>query len=118
MYPGAHARTTPEEDALILHPDIADVAVFGVPNAEFGEEVKAVVQLVPEVAPSDDLAQSLIAYAREHIAHYMVPRSIDFIDELPRLPPVSCTNANCVTPIGRLTRRILGSLVGTAICDW
>ncbi len=74
------------EDVLILHPDIADVAVFGVPNAEFGEEVKAVVQLAPRVAPSDALGQTLIAYARDHMAHYMVPRSIDFIDELPRLP--------------------------------
>ncbi len=74
------------EDALILHPDVADVAVFGVPNVEFGEEVKAVVQLARGATPSDDFAQALIAYAREHLAHYMVPRSIDFIDELPRLP--------------------------------
>jgi fatty-acyl-CoA synthase len=74
------------EDALVVHPDIADVAVFGVPNAEFGEEVKAVVQLRAEVAPSEALAQDLIAYARARLAHYMVPRSIDFIDELPRLP--------------------------------
>ncbi len=74
------------EDALILHPDVADVAVFGVPNAEFGEEVKAVVQLVPGIDPSPICAETLIAYARENMAHYMAPRSIDFIDELPRLP--------------------------------
>lgn len=74
------------ENVMILHPDIADVAVFGVPNAEFGEEVKAVVQLVPGIEPSPALAEALIAYAREHLAHYMAPRSIDFIDELPRLP--------------------------------
>lgn len=74
------------EDALILHPDIADVAVFGVPNADFGEEVKAVVQLVPGIESSPALAETLIAYARENMAHYMAPRSIDFIDELPRLP--------------------------------
>ena len=74
------------EDVLILHPDVADVAVFGVPNAEFGEEVKAVVQLAPGIDPSPALAEGLIAYAREHMANYMAPRSIDFIDELPRLP--------------------------------
>lgn len=74
------------EDVMILHPGIADVAVFGVPNAEFGEEVKAVVQLTPGVDASPALAEALIAYAREHLAHYMAPRSIDFIDALPRLP--------------------------------
>ena len=74
------------EDVLILHPDVADVAVFGVPNAEFGEEVKAVAQLIPGVEASPALAAALIAYARERLAHYMAPRSIDFIDALPRLP--------------------------------
>ncbi len=74
------------EDTLVVHPDVTDVAVFGVPNAEFGEEVKAVVQVADGVESTDALAEKLIAYAREHLAHYMVPRSIDFTDELPRLP--------------------------------
>jgi len=74
------------EDALIMHPKVMDVAVFGVPNEEMGEEVKAVVQLIEGVAPGDALAEELMAYAREHIAHYKCPRSIDFDPELPRLP--------------------------------
>lgn len=74
------------EDALVLHPDVHDVAVFGIPNEDFGEEVKAVVELAPDVEPSDAKSAELIAYAREHLAHYMVPRSIDFIDAMPRLP--------------------------------
>jgi fatty-acyl-CoA synthase len=74
------------EDALILHPQVADVAVFGVPNPEMGEEVKAVVELTPGQKPSAALAEELTVFARTRIAAYMVPRSIDFIDAMPRLP--------------------------------
>ncbi|MCH2171997.1 acyl-CoA synthetase [Myxococcota bacterium] len=74
------------EDAMIMHPSVADVAVIGVPNEEMGEEVKAVVQTVSGVEASDALAEELLTYARENIAHYKCPRSLDFMDELPRLP--------------------------------
>jgi long-chain acyl-CoA synthetase len=74
------------EDAMIMHPSVADVAVVGVPNEEMGEEVKAVVQLVASVEASDAVAEELLDYAREHIARYKCPRSLDFMDELPRLP--------------------------------
>lgn len=74
------------EDALITHPKVADVAVFGIPDPEMGEAVKAVIEPAPGQAPSDALAAELMAYAREKVAHYMAPRSIDFIEEMPRLP--------------------------------
>lgn len=74
------------EDCLILHPEVEDVAVFGVPNVDFGEEVKAVVQLVQGIEGTENLERRLLDYAREHIAGYKVPRSVDFLDELPRLP--------------------------------
>jgi long-chain acyl-CoA synthetase len=74
------------EDALILHEKVGDVAVFGVPNEDFGEEVKAVVEPAPGVEPGPELEEELIAFARVHLAHYMVPRSVDFVAELPRLP--------------------------------
>ncbi len=74
------------EDAMILHPKVADVAVIGAPHEEMGEEVKAVVQLADGIEESAEVAAELLDYAREHIAHYKCPRSLDFMDELPRLP--------------------------------
>jgi fatty-acyl-CoA synthase len=74
------------EDALILHPSVEDVAVFGVPNPDFGEEVKAVVQPSQEIAQDEHLVDDLMTFAKQHLAAYKIPRSIDFTDELPRLP--------------------------------
>ena len=74
------------EDAMIMHPSVEDVAVIGVPNADMGEEVKAIVQVRPGVIADCALEDELIAYLRERIAHYKCPRSVDFIDEMPRQP--------------------------------
>ena len=74
------------EDALVVHPKVGDVAVFGVPDAEMGEAVKAVIEVAPGQEPSDALAAELMDYARSKLAHYMAPRSVDFIEEMPRLP--------------------------------
>jgi long-chain acyl-CoA synthetase len=74
------------ENVLAAHPRVLDVAVFGVPNAEYGEEVKAVVQPVERGAAGPELAEELIAWCRARLAHYKCPRSVDFVAELPRLP--------------------------------
>jgi long-chain acyl-CoA synthetase len=74
-----------EVDAVLLtHPAVGDVGVIGIPDSDWGEEVKAVVELKAGVAPSPELADELIAYCRERLAHYKCPRSVDFLEELPR----------------------------------
>ena len=74
------------ENLLITHPKVADAAVFGVPNDDLGEEVKAVVQLMPGVDAEPGARAELIAFCRAHLAQVKCPRTIDFVAELPRLP--------------------------------
>ncbi len=72
------------EQVMQEHPAVSDVGVFGIPDEEWGEQVKAVVELVPGHDPSPELAEALRSYAREHLAGYKVPRTIAFEDKLPR----------------------------------
>src|SRR5438309_9428355 len=58
------------ENLLITHPKVMDAAVLGVPNEDLGEEVKAVVQVMPGIKPGPELERELIAFCREHLAHY------------------------------------------------
>jgi long-chain acyl-CoA synthetase len=74
------------ENLLVLHPKLVDAAVFGVPNDEFGEEVKAVVQPVEGGAAGPALEAELIEYCRAHLAAYKCPRTVEFDPELPRDP--------------------------------
>ena len=71
---------------LLKHPGVVDVCTVGVPNAEWGEEVKSVVQLKAGEVGSAALAQELIAFARSRLPGFKTPRSIDFVSDLPRLP--------------------------------
>jgi long-chain acyl-CoA synthetase len=74
------------ENLLITHAKVADAAVFGVPNEDLGEEVKAVVQLMPGIEAGPAVVDELQAFCKQHLSHQKCPRSIDFEDQLPRLP--------------------------------
>jgi acyl-CoA synthetase (AMP-forming)/AMP-acid ligase II len=74
------------ENLLVTHPKVVDAAVFGVPNPDFGEEVKAVVQLAPGCEAGPELERELITYCEAQLARLKCPRSIDFERELPRHP--------------------------------
>ncbi len=81
---GVNVYPQEAENLLITHHKVADAAVFGVPNADLGEEVKAVVQLMPGEVGDAKIADDLIAFCKEHLASIKCPRSIDFEAELPR----------------------------------
>ena len=92
---GVNISPQEAEDVLVSHPLVADAAVIGVPNADLGEEVKAVVVLVDPASASGDVADELLAACRARLSRYKCPRTIDFVDELPRLPT------------GKLAKRLL-----------
>ena len=83
------------ESHLVMHPKVHDVAVIGVPSEEMGEEVKAVVVPTPSAVPGPDLERELIEFCRAGIAHYKCPRTVDFVEALPR------------TETGKMAKRLL-----------
>ncbi|HKE74685.1 MAG TPA: AMP-binding protein [Acidimicrobiales bacterium] len=83
---GVNVYPQEAENILALHPRVADVAVLGVPNDDFGEEVKAVVEPISMDDAGPDLERELIDYCREHLADVKCPRTVDFRPELPRHP--------------------------------
>jgi len=74
------------ENVLLTHPKVADAAVFGIPHADWGEEVKAVIELASDLDPDEALAEDILAFCSDKLARYKTPRSIDFTREMPRDP--------------------------------
>jgi long-chain acyl-CoA synthetase len=92
---GVNVYPQETEDLLITHPAVADVAVIGVPDAEFGESVKAVVVVREGEAPSEALAAALVDWCRARLSGIKCPRTVDFVEALPR------------TEAGKLMKRLL-----------
>jgi long-chain acyl-CoA synthetase len=81
---GVNIYPAEAENVLSGHPAVGDVAVIGIPDAEWGQSVKAVVELADGYTPGDELASELIVFCRSKLAGYKCPRSVDFMDSLPR----------------------------------
>jgi long-chain acyl-CoA synthetase len=74
------------ESVLMVHPKIRDAAVFGIPDDDWGEHVKAVIEPAPDATPGPALVEEILAFLRERLAGFKIPRSIDFTVALPRDP--------------------------------
>jgi long-chain acyl-CoA synthetase len=74
------------EAAILAHPKVADAAVFGVPDDDWGEQIKAVIEPAPGAAPGDELAAELLGFLADKLARFKIPKTVDFIAEMPRDP--------------------------------
>jgi long-chain acyl-CoA synthetase len=83
---GVNVYPAEVEAALLADPDIADATVIGVPDDEWGEQIKAIVELRPGVPPTSETEAAIIERCRGRIARFKCPRTVDFVDTLPRLP--------------------------------
>jgi long-chain acyl-CoA synthetase len=95
------------EMALFAHPKVADAAVFGIPDAEWGEQVKAVVEPAPGAAAGPDLERELMEFSRERLAGYKCPKTIDFIEQMPREPTGKLLKRNLRDPYWADQRRAI-----------
>lgn len=93
------------EAILVTHPAVLDVAVFGIPDEDWGEQVKAVIETGVGHPPSDALSDDILAYARERLAKFKCPKSIDFVDLMPRDPNGKLAKRNLRDPYWKGTGR-------------
>jgi len=91
------------DEVLIRHPAIADAAVVGAPNEDWGEEIKAVVELKPGYATDASTVQSILDFAKDNLPGFQRPRTVDFVDALPRSPAGKVLRAQVRAPywVGR-----------------
>jgi long-chain acyl-CoA synthetase len=81
---GVNVYPAEVEAMLLTHPAVRDAAVIGIPDADWGEQIKAVVQLHEGLAPTAELGDQLLAFCKGHLAAYKCPRTVDFRTDLPR----------------------------------
>ncbi len=83
---GANIYPAEIENELLNHPKVGDAAVFGIPNEDWGEEIKAVIEPIAGVAPGDELTADIMQFCQDRLARFKQPKSIDYIEEMPRDP--------------------------------
>ena len=83
---GANIYPAEIENVFLMHPKVGDVAVFDIPNEDWGEEIKAVVEPAEGVIPGDVLTEDLLGFCRDKLAKFKWPKSIDYTNEMPRDP--------------------------------
>jgi len=83
---GANIYPAEIENVFSMHPKVIDVAVFGIPNEEWGEEIKAVVQAAEKVITDNKFTSELLTFCSKNLGKMKLPKSIDYVDELPRDP--------------------------------
>ena len=83
---GANIYPAEIESVLLTHPKVGDAAAFGIPHADWGEEVKAVIEPAAGVEPTPELADEILRFCADKLARFKTPKSIDFIAEMPRDP--------------------------------
>src|SRR5262245_55241924 len=83
---GANIYPAEIEAVLLTHPKVADAAAFGIPHEDWGEEVKAVIEIAPDAPPGDGLADEILGFCQQKLAKFKCPRSIDFVAQMPRDP--------------------------------
>ncbi len=95
------------EAALVTHPAVLDVAVFGIPDDDWGEQVKAIIEPRAGISPDAALADDILAHARERLARFKCPRSIDFVRALPRDPNGKLAKRRLRDPYWKATGRAI-----------
>jgi long-chain acyl-CoA synthetase len=83
---GANIYPAEIENVILMHPKVGDVAVFGIPHEDWGEEIKAVIEPAEGVEPGDALTEDLLAFCKDKLAKFKMPKSIDYTDDMPRDP--------------------------------
>ena len=102
------------EAVLDGHPAVADVACIGIPNEEWGEEVKAVVVVNAGVTADDVLIDELIGFCRDHLAGFKCPRSVNFMDDLPRSGPGKVLRRDLRDQFQKAAHRHAGADLGSS----
>ena len=95
------------ESVLVTHPEVRDAAVFGIPHDDWGEEIKAVIEPEAGVEPGPELTESILSFCEGRLARFKLPRSVDYVHELPRDPNGKLYKRRLRDPYGQARDRAI-----------